>query len=155
MTDDEKLEMYRKSCTFDELAKMHIELEKYLPEPKIETVKDELTLTVKKLSPKAGDIVIIETKEQSSVEQLNDLLDLFKSEDDDDDLDYQVIVLNSGHEIRMMTKEELATLGLQRVDDLNNSVLQELSGIYNDMQIHCDKIKDILFTDNRERLKNG
>lgn len=35
MTDEEKLEMYRKSCTFDELAKMHIELEKHIPKPKV------------------------------------------------------------------------------------------------------------------------
>ena len=35
MTDEEKLQMYRNSCTFDELARMHIELEKHIPKPQI------------------------------------------------------------------------------------------------------------------------
>ena len=40
MTDEEKLEMYRKSCTFDELAKMHIELERHIPKPKAKSSVD-------------------------------------------------------------------------------------------------------------------
>jgi hypothetical protein len=31
-TDEERLEMYRRNCTFDELAKMHIAMEKLLPQ---------------------------------------------------------------------------------------------------------------------------
>ena len=35
MTDEEKLEMYTKQTTHEELARMHIELEKHIPKPKV------------------------------------------------------------------------------------------------------------------------
>jgi hypothetical protein len=35
MTDEEQLQVYRDTLTFDQLALMHIELLKHIPEPEI------------------------------------------------------------------------------------------------------------------------